>query len=161
MPPSGGGFRSVPTPPWAGGLVPPACALALLPSAVAPARPLPSLCSRSLRQLEAANAALNGTCKACWRRSTAGLASLPSSELRRSRVLVSVPPSLPLLLTPPQLNSELLTHAKPDVKVLHCLPAHRGEEITDEVMDSSAAIVFDEAENRLHVQKAVMSLLIK
>lgn len=65
------------------------------------------------------------------------------------------------VLTPYQLNSELLTHAKPDVKVLHCLPAHRGEEITDEVMDSSAAIVFDEAENRLHVQKAVMSLLIK
>jgi len=50
--------------------------------------------------------------------------------------------------------------AKPEAKVLHCLPAHRGEEITDDVMDSEASIVFDQAENRLHVQKAIMTLLM-
>jgi ornithine carbamoyltransferase len=58
-----------------------------------------------------------------------------------------------------QVNSELVAKASPDVKILHCLPAHRGEEITDEVMDSDKAIVFDQAENRLHVQKAILALL--
>lgn len=65
------------------------------------------------------------------------------------------------ILKPYQLNMEALKLAKPDIKVLHCLPAHRGEEITDEVMESRNSIVFDQAENRLHVQKAIMSLLIK
>ena len=65
------------------------------------------------------------------------------------------------ILKPYQLNMEALKPAKPDIKVLHCLPAHRGEEITDEVMESRNSIVFDQAENRLHVQKAIMSLLIK
>jgi ornithine carbamoyltransferase len=58
-----------------------------------------------------------------------------------------------------QVNSKLVAAASPDVKILHCLPAHRGEEITDEVMDSDKAIVFDQAENRLHVQKAILALL--
>ncbi|QSH41780.1 ornithine carbamoyltransferase [Lentisphaerota bacterium ZTH] len=62
-------------------------------------------------------------------------------------------------LHPYQVNSELLKHAKPEVKILHCLPAHRGEEITDEVMDSDKSIVFDQAENRLHTQKAVLTML--
>ncbi|RMF60270.1 MAG: ornithine carbamoyltransferase, partial [Calditrichaeota bacterium] len=57
---------------------------------------------------------------------------------------------------PYQLNSDLLNHASKDVLVMHCLPAHRGEEITDDVIESSHSIVFDEAENRLHVQKAIM-----
>lgn len=57
---------------------------------------------------------------------------------------------------PYQVNAELLTHAKDDVLVMHCLPAHRGEEITDDVLDGPHSIVFDEAENRLHVQKAIM-----
>ncbi|PMQ02182.1 MAG: ornithine carbamoyltransferase [Dictyoglomus sp. NZ13-RE01] len=61
---------------------------------------------------------------------------------------------------PYQLNSNLLSLAKDDVIVMHCLPAHRGEEITDEVMDSAYSVVFDQAENRLHVQKAIMALLI-
>ncbi|MGB9858101.1 MAG: ornithine carbamoyltransferase [Dictyoglomaceae bacterium] len=61
---------------------------------------------------------------------------------------------------PYQLNNELLSLAKEDVIVMHCLPAHRGEEITDEVMDGPHSVVFDEAENRLHVQKAIMALLI-
>ena len=64
------------------------------------------------------------------------------------------------ILKPYQLNWQRLAMAKPDVKVMHCLPAHRGEEITDDVMDSTHAIVFDEAENRLHVQKAIMMTLM-
>jgi len=54
-----------------------------------------------------------------------------------------------------QINSQLLSLA-PKAKVMHCLPAHRGEEITDEVMDSQSSIVFDQAENRLHAQKALL-----
>jgi ornithine carbamoyltransferase len=63
------------------------------------------------------------------------------------------------VLTPYQVNSQLLKSAKPDAKVLHCLPAHRGEEITDTVMESPQSIVFDQAENRLHVQKAILAML--
>jgi ornithine carbamoyltransferase len=57
---------------------------------------------------------------------------------------------------PYQVNNDLLARAKSDAIVLHCLPAHRGEEITDEVMDGPQSAVFDEAENRLHAQKAIM-----
>ncbi len=60
-----------------------------------------------------------------------------------------------------QVNSELLKVAKKDVKVMHCLPAERGREITDEVMDGPHSIVFDEAENRLHIQKAIMTQLLR
>ncbi len=60
------------------------------------------------------------------------------------------------IFKPYQVNKHLLSHASKNVLVMHCLPAHRGEEITDEVMESRHAIVFDEAENRLHVQKAIM-----
>jgi len=49
-----------------------------------------------------------------------------------------------------------MKHAAPDALVMHCLPAHRGEEITDEVMDGPQSVVFDEAENRLHAQKGVL-----
>ncbi|MDP6118030.1 MAG: ornithine carbamoyltransferase [Planctomycetota bacterium] len=59
-----------------------------------------------------------------------------------------------------QVNADLLNAAKEGVLVMHCLPAHRGEEITDEVMDGPASIVYDQAENRLHVQRAVLRLLI-
>jgi len=62
---------------------------------------------------------------------------------------------------PFQVNESLVRLAKPDVKVMHCLPAHRGDEITDGVMDGPHSIVFDEAENRLHVQKAIMVMLMK
>jgi ornithine carbamoyltransferase len=53
-----------------------------------------------------------------------------------------------------------MSHAKSDVLVMHCLPAHRGEEITDDVIDGQNSIVYDQAENRLHVQKALLKLLI-
>lgn len=61
---------------------------------------------------------------------------------------------------PYQVNGKLLEKAKKNVMVMHCLPAHRGEEITDEVMDSSKFIGFDQAENRLHLQKAILVLLM-
>lgn len=59
-----------------------------------------------------------------------------------------------------QVNADLLAHADPHAVVLHCLPAHRGEEITDEVLDGPQSAVLDQAENRLHVQKAVLSLVL-
>lgn len=65
------------------------------------------------------------------------------------------------IFQPYQLNSELLKKAKPNCKVMHCLPAHRGEEITDEVMDGANSIVFDQAENRLHLQKALLVKLLR
>lgn len=59
-----------------------------------------------------------------------------------------------------QLNSVLLGKADPKAIVMHCLPAERGKEITDEVMDGPQSVVFDEAENRLHIQKAIMAFLL-
>jgi ornithine carbamoyltransferase len=61
---------------------------------------------------------------------------------------------------PYQINSQLMQHADKDALVMHCLPAHRGDEITDEVVDSPQSIVFDEAENRMHVQKAIIAILL-
>jgi ornithine carbamoyltransferase len=61
---------------------------------------------------------------------------------------------------PYQINAAMLARAKPHAIVLHCLPAHRGEEITDEVMDGPASVVFDQAENRLHAQKALLAWLL-
>lgn len=60
-----------------------------------------------------------------------------------------------------QVNAENLSVSKPDVMVMHCLPAHRGEEITEEVFEAHAKSIFEEAENRLHAQKAVMVKLLK
>jgi ornithine carbamoyltransferase len=59
-----------------------------------------------------------------------------------------------------QVNEEMLALARKDAIVMHCLPAHRGEEITDDVIDGSHSVVIDQAENRLHVQKAMMEILI-
>lgn len=60
------------------------------------------------------------------------------------------------LLQPYQVNKDLMAKAKPDALFMHCLPAHRDEEVTSEVMDGPQSVIFDEAENRLHAQKAVM-----
>jgi ornithine carbamoyltransferase len=59
-----------------------------------------------------------------------------------------------------QINGKLMAAANASAIFMHCLPAHRGEEVTDEVMDSPQSVVFNEAENRLHTQKAVMATLV-
>jgi ornithine carbamoyltransferase len=61
------------------------------------------------------------------------------------------------LLRPYQVNAQLMSLAKPDALFMHCLPAHRGEEVTDEVIDGPQSVVFDEAENRLHAQKGILA----
>ena len=62
---------------------------------------------------------------------------------------------------PYQVNDELMKHAKEDAIFMHCLPAHRGEEVTDSVIDGGQSVVFDEAENRLHAQKAILTWCLK
>jgi ornithine carbamoyltransferase len=64
------------------------------------------------------------------------------------------------IFAPFQVNAALMAHARPDALVMHCLPAHRGEEITAEVLDGPNSVVFDQAENRLHAQKAILSLVL-
>ena len=59
-----------------------------------------------------------------------------------------------------QLNTDRLNDAAPDARILHCLPAHRGEEITEELFDHPRSAIFDQAENRLHTQKALMEWLL-
>jgi ornithine carbamoyltransferase len=65
------------------------------------------------------------------------------------------------VLSPYQLNDRLLGVARPDAIVMHCLPAHRGQEITNSVLDGAHSVVFDQAENRLHVQKAILIRLLR
>ncbi len=64
------------------------------------------------------------------------------------------------VFAPFQINAALMAHAKPDALVMHCLPAHRGEEISADVLDGPHSVVFDQAENRLHAQKAILSLVL-
>ncbi|MFB3814955.1 MAG: ornithine carbamoyltransferase [Terriglobales bacterium] len=65
------------------------------------------------------------------------------------------------VFAPFQVNMQLFRHARPDALFMHCLPAHRGDEVTDDVIDSPNSVVFQEAENRLHAQKAIMLELMK
>jgi ornithine carbamoyltransferase len=64
-----------------------------------------------------------------------------------------------VIFAPFQVNAELMGHAAPDALFMHCLPAHRGDEVTDDVIDSPASVVFDQSENRLHSQKALLAML--
>jgi ornithine carbamoyltransferase len=59
-----------------------------------------------------------------------------------------------------QVNRELMANANPDALFMHCLPAHRGEEVTAEIIDGPQSVVWDEAENRLHAQKALLEFLL-
>ena len=63
------------------------------------------------------------------------------------------------IFAPFQVNAALMAHAAPDALFMHCLPAHRGDEVTDDVIDSAASVVFDQSENRLHTQKALLAML--
>src|SRR5579871_54666 len=64
------------------------------------------------------------------------------------------------IFQPYQVNAEMMLEAAPHAAFMHCLPAHRGEEVTDEVMDSENSVIFEQAENRLHVQKSILYLLL-
>ena len=64
------------------------------------------------------------------------------------------------IFPPYQVNDHLLHHADPQAIVMHCLPAHRGQEITDQVMDGPHSAVFQQAENRMHAQKAILLRLL-
>jgi ornithine carbamoyltransferase len=65
------------------------------------------------------------------------------------------------VFAPYQVNAALMAHAAAGALFMHCLPAHRGEEVTDDVIDSPASVVFDQSENRLHTQKALLALLAR
>jgi len=79
-------------------------------------------------------------------------ASMGQEEEKESRAKI---------FAPFQVNRDLMSQTAPDAVFMHCLPAHRGEEVSGEVIDSGMSVVFDQAENRLHVQKAIMLLLIQ
>jgi len=64
------------------------------------------------------------------------------------------------IFAPYQVNARLMSHAKKDAVFMHCLPAHRGDEVTDDVIDAPNSIVYDQAENRLHIQKVILALLM-
>ena len=66
-----------------------------------------------------------------------------------------------LVFPPYQVNAEIMGHAKPKAIFMHCLPAHRGQEVTAEIADGPQSIIFQQAHNRLHAQKAILVKLLK
>jgi ornithine carbamoyltransferase len=64
------------------------------------------------------------------------------------------------IFKPYQVNEELMAHAQPDAVFMHCLPAHRNAEVTDAVLDGPQSVVFEQAENRMHAQKAILLMLL-
>lgn len=64
------------------------------------------------------------------------------------------------LFAPYQVNEQLMARAARHALFMHCLPAHRGDEVTDPVIDSEASVVFDQSENRLHTQKALLAMMV-
>ena len=83
-----------------------------------------------------------------------------SIELVRRQYSLASHVAREAVLAPYQLNRSLLDRASSDALYMHCLPAHRGEEITAELMDAPDSVIWQEAENRLHAQKALMELLL-
>ena len=71
--------------------------------------------------------------------------------------LVRLGPAIDLMLKRYQVNARLMARAKPDALFMHCMPVHRGEEATEDVIDGPQSVIFDEAENRLHAQKGVLA----
>jgi ornithine carbamoyltransferase len=65
------------------------------------------------------------------------------------------------IFRPYQVNDALMAAAQPGALFMHCLPAHRGDEVTDSVIDSAVSVVFDQAENRLHAQKAILHAIVR
>ena len=85
------------------------------------------------------------------------LRRMTAEEVWDSLMVLSVGPDVDNMLLRRGDNEKLMSLAKPDAIFMHCLPAHRGEEVTDEVIDGPQSVVFDEAENRLHAQKGILA----
>ncbi len=117
------------------------------PSVVSHARSLAGLSGGSVSLLESAREAVSGADVVI----TDTWASMGQEAEHDARISE---------FEPYQVDGELMSHAAQGALFMHCLPAHRGEEVTDEVMDGPSSVIFDEAENRLHAQKALLSLVM-
>jgi ornithine carbamoyltransferase len=114
---------------------------------VAEARKIAKLTGAQIELLTDPRAAVAGV-DAVYTDAWASMGQEGEAELRAS------------IFPPYQVNRKLMAEAAPHAAFMHCLPAHRGQEVTDEVMDSEQSVIFEQAENRLHVQKAILYLLL-